>query len=161
MAKKDRGLVIRIEGDEAVMKKINKIAGRAKARKPLHKLWGAFVLKWTIKNFEQEGKLTGSKWKPLSPITIQKRRRGTRPGRDKILQDTGTLRKSFVFDADTRRAKIGSPTSYAPPHQFGARFGGLRIPKRPMLPPEFKLIKKNIEGIGLDYVMGRPIRPRI
>ncbi len=156
----EKGLTVDIEGQEKALEKLNKLTKKVTNLVPLHKLWSASVFKWVIQNFEKEGKLAqkGRKWKKLSPITIAARRKGKSPNRGiQILQDTGTLRKSFAFNAPVRvtladrlKSQVGTATKYAKKHQFGIK--AKRLPKRPMLPEKYSLIDRRIEKITLDFL---------
>jgi len=87
-------------------------------------------------------------WKPLSPVTIARRRKGKGKGRPKILANMGTLQQSFVYAFSQRRVEWGTEVVYAPTHQFGARKGQYGktkrgapipwgdVPKRMLLPFE-------------------------
>ena len=68
----------------------------------------------------------GDPWTPLSASTLARRRGGIA----RILQDTGTLRRSFVSKATPNLVRIGTPIIYAPPHQEGEK----NLPERPMIP---------------------------
>jgi phage virion morphogenesis protein len=182
------GLVFKVEGEKDVLNKLGKMSKRIINRKALHLLWGKFLTRWVQKNFETEGQLTGKKWKKLSAQTLLQRRRGS----SKILNDTGThLKNTFSAQADNRKVQVGTPTEFAPIHQFGltikahtikpkkgkalrfplvgggfvftkkANIPAIKMPARPMLPPEFKLISKDILTIAEQYVNGQPIKPKI
>jgi phage gpG-like protein len=169
---REGGLTISFEGEEKLLKNLQKLTKKIVNPTPLHKLWGLSVERWVKKNFEQEGKLISpSGWIPLSPVTIKLRRKGKgkafkqraggRP--DQILSDTGRLKASFSSTPTKREVtifspKAGSSVTYAKIHQFGGfvvfQKGGkkAKIPARPMLPTEFKMIKKDIETIAINYI---------
>lgn len=103
------------------------------------KLIGLDILAWVADNFQSEGRAPGGPggWRPLSAVTIQRRRRGPGSRGDKILQDTGRLKQSFIagrtgniFAPGPGRISVGTTISYAPDHEFGKG----RIPQRKMLP---------------------------
>jgi len=105
------------------------------------------------RNFAAEGRPT--KWAPLSPATIARRRQGRGRLGIKILQDTGRLREStigrgagaadHVYDLSPRSLVIGTRLIYAATHQFGRR--DWKIPARP-----FVLVQPEDEqAIGLAF----------
>ena len=89
-----------------------------------------FLDQWVQKNFRSEGGNVGG-WLPLK----RRRNRGRDSGgrftaNDKILQDTGRLRLSFLPFATPKDAGIGSQLPYSILHEKGLGF----LPERRMLP---------------------------
>jgi len=85
----------------------------------------------------------GEPWKPLSDVTLQRRRQGAGEGSARILQDTGILKNSMTHNADHKSVEVGTAVEYAPTHQFGATKGQYAtgvpwgdIPARPFIPEE-------------------------
>jgi len=85
----------------------------------------------------------GQPWKPLSDVTLQRRRQGSGSGSSQILQDSGILKNSFTHHADRHSVAVGTAVEYAPTHQFGATKGQYAhgvpwgdIPARPFMPEE-------------------------
>jgi len=165
----EKAITVDLKGSKSLTKKITKLEKRVKNKKTLHELFGVGVYRWVIRNFEGEGKLAepGRGWTPLSPATILARRRGpNRSRRDAILQDSGKLRASFQSEitgsgglkrksrASNTSVVVGTATVYAPTHQFGRG----NIPKRPMLPPQYSLIKKLILDIGILYINNEKVK---
>ena len=72
----------------------------------------------------------GSRWKPLAPSTEHARREGPRQGRsNKILQDTGTLRRSIAVDKGAGSVAVGTPLDYGLYQHFGTKPYTI-VPKR-------------------------------
>lgn len=94
--------------------------------------------------FEEEASPNGKAWKPLSDATlnIRRTRKTGKTTSNKILKDSGTLRRSVVANAGKRSASVGvgGPASkYAHIQQMGNpnnRLNGKRapIPAREFLP---------------------------
>ena len=59
------------------------------------------------------------KWKPLSKVTISRRRKGS----SKPLNDTGKTKGSFASKYTKKYAVVGSNYKIVPTHQFGAKKG--------------------------------------
>lgn len=104
------------------------------------KVAGLDVLAFVADNFQTEGRAGGGAgWKPLAPSTIARRRKGGRVGvGDRILQDTGHLKQSFIPGQSEnifrqfggKGIDVGTTVRYAPTHEFGSG----RVPQRKMLP---------------------------
>jgi len=72
----------------------------------------------------------GKPWVPLSPVTIEARRKGKRKGgRIRILRDTGMLYRSVSAFATWDYVEVGARERYGRKHQFGGR----RLPARPFV----------------------------
>lgn len=120
------------------------------------KVAGMDVLAFVADNFQTEGRAGGGPgWKPLAPSTIARRRKGGRAGvRDRILQDTGRLKQSFIPGRPDnvfrqfggKGIDVGTTLRYAPTHEFGRG----RVPQRKMLPTREQaqdIAAKSIEAI--------------
>ena len=116
-------------------------------------------IKWIDGNFKAEG--IEKKWRPLSPVTIARRRKGPNASiSDKILQDTGKLKGSFntgkpgnVFKLTNKEVTVGSNVQYAATHEHGRG----KVPQRKILPTNAtarKHAKKTLEGIVRDLARG-------
>jgi phage gpG-like protein len=165
---------IKVKGADEIERKFNKLARKVKNRVPLYKRIGVNLLNEISHTFRTETH-EGKRWKPLKMSTMLARRRGPRAGKaitiarrkertvaqPKILQDTGTLRRSFVMDVSRRYVKVhvdpkkrtfkegkfvGSPMEYAPFHEFGEG-----VPKRPMLPSKKRALEIAVK-IADDYI---------
>lgn len=97
--------------------------------------------------FQAEGAHLTGKWKALAPATIRQRvAQGY--GAGPILQRTGKLKKSFKVKKLTKEELHygSSGVIYFPIHQKGGvTFEGWKIPKRPMLAVNSKLVKPLME----------------
>jgi phage gpG-like protein len=90
------------------------------------KLWdavGQALRAETLRCFTEERAPDGTPWAPLSPATIAMRR-GGRKGKAsssnvKILQDTGILRGSIMYQSGPGWCSCGTAVRYANKHQFG------------------------------------------
>ena len=118
---------------------------KLKRRKDTNAKCTAFLERWIQDNFKTQGqKATGSGWKPLSPVTIEMRRKGKGTASAKILEDTGMLKnrwKRFYTDQD---AYIESGVNYGWKHEEGDpnnRFMGrpAPIPQRKILPKKAQI----------------------
>jgi len=96
------------------------------------------------------------KWKSLSEWTLRARRKGKGSGTARILQDTGTMRRSVKFRGTSSDAEVYTGIEYAATHQYGrtARIGkrSITIPKRPFLWLSDKA-RKAIGDISLNYII--------
>lgn len=88
----------------------------------------------------------GAPWRPLSALTLSRRRQGAGPGSAQPLRDTGALYNSFSYRADADSVTVGTNLPYAKTHQFGATQGAYgktkrngpmpwgNVPARPFMP---------------------------
>ncbi len=93
--------------------------------------------------FREEKSPDGINWAALDPKTIKQRRNGS----SKILNDTGTLRKSFAHIATNSFVEVTTDPMYAPFHQFGTSKG---LPARPFFPTE--ILPQNWETEILEII---------
>ena len=129
-----------IIGDKLLQRKFSGLARRIKNRQPMFKRIGVKLLQAVDQNFQDEGH-EGTPWKLLSAATLRGRRQGTGTGGAKILQDTGTLKRSYVMDATNSLVRVGTPIIYSIVHEEGVG----NVPQRKMLP------SKNLAlGISVD-----------
>lgn len=126
---------IRAKGLSTLQRKLNRMARGMANRRPMFTRIGIQIMNEISNTFESESH-EGTPWRQLSPVTIEMRRRGGRVGPPKILQDTGKLRREFVPRVTNVDVKIGTPTSYAPKHEFGEG-----VPRRQMLPSRERGLK--------------------
>ena len=115
-------------GTKVLQAKFKRLARKTSNRRTLFNRIGVKVLNEIDATFKEETH-EGEPWTPLKASTIASRRGS---GLARILQDTGTLKRSFVMGATSNLVRIGTPIIYAPPHQEGEG----NIPKRPMIPSE-------------------------
>lgn len=142
-----KSLVFDIVGVAAFQKTMAKKRDRLQQRKKVNAAALAVVDRWIQKNFEEEGKQAVPEgWKPLHPLTIKARRKGTNKGRVgqvRILQDMGHLKGRWKHLITEKEAKIQSGVSYGLVHHKGSR--KKNIPRRPIIPTQKQaapLIKK-------------------
>lgn len=132
--------MITTKGEKFLKAKFKKLAKQIKSNKtPMFKRIGIEVLNEVSKNFQTESN-DGKRWQGLSSDTKKQRREGPGSGNPRILQNTGTLRRSFVFDANNNRVKVGTSIEYAPLHEFGNG-----VPQRKMLPTNKRALEISIE----------------
>ena len=104
--------------------------------KPFWRSVGEYLRKRTVRNFERERSPDGVKWKAWTQkykARMEKKGKGS----NKILSDTGALRRSVEYYAFRDRVFVGSNLSYARRHQLGdvGWKKGVRggMPQRPFL----------------------------
>lgn len=116
------GIRIQLKGLQETVAKLNVLAQMGAdaggSKTELHRRYGIQAMKWIDENFKTEGGLLeDGKWEELSDNTVAARRKGSRL----ILQDTGTLRPSFGYQATSTEVRIGSPSKLALFHNEGTR----------------------------------------
>lgn len=127
-------------GTKALQSKFKRLANRTSNKLALFNRIGVKVLNEIDKTFKEETH-EGEPWAPLQSSTIARRRGG---GLARILQDTGTLKRSWVMDATPNLVRIGTPIIYAPPHQEGEG----SLPERPMIPSEKRGLEIAVKTAG-------------
>lgn len=112
-------------------RRFDAINRKMKNKKQAH--WKASIIleQWVLRNFATEGGNVGN-WPPFA--AGGRYINGILDTTAKLLQDTGTLKRSFVPFHSNRNAGIGSYIVYSKPHNEG--FG--RLPARRMLPDKSK-----------------------
>jgi phage virion morphogenesis protein len=84
-------------------------------KKPLAEV-GAFMERQTKRRFETETSPSGSKWRPLRPSTLARKKPGL-----KILTDSGILKAGIQFIPPTdTEVRVVANAEYAIYHQLGA-----------------------------------------
>ncbi len=111
-----------IFNSDLVSKKINKIKTNLSDTFSLMKKISIIMKSSVMKNFQEQG-TDKEKWKPLSSMTLERRRKGKGKGSAKILMDTGFLRNSIFPTVFKNKAILGTNVPYASTHQFGAKKG--------------------------------------
>jgi len=103
------------------------------------------------KNFDTEGARLGRRWKRW---TDRYKRRQTKRGRSKILQDSGQLKNEISTKATSNYAVVGSKKVYAPAHQLGIKMKHFKMPRRRFLAFNSKDIDLIEERVGNALVKG-------
>lgn len=113
----------------------------------MHALGGHFVFS-TQRNFETETAPDGSKWRPLSPRTAEKRigkgRNARKRGYSHILRVTARLYQSIAYRVLPDGVEWGSNLVYARIHQLGGTID--------MAPRQATVTMKNIRRRGNRFV---------
>ena len=105
-----------------IKKLTEKVQQRKNSLLDLSTFWdsvGMYMVKRTMRHFQQEQSPDGVKWKPLSTARIRQRNKRHKGGRMKILTDTGELRRSIAYKAYKSSVIFGSVLKYAAIQQFG------------------------------------------
>ena len=135
-----------ITGLRKLQRVMERRSKRLRQRRTVNARAIAITDRWIQKNFREEGKLAGdgTPWAPLKAATLGRRRKGLKQSSDKILQDTGTLRKRWKSLWTAVSAKIQSGVNYGWFHQHGTR----KMPQRKILPTQKQLgpLLKKIYG---------------
>ena len=139
---------IKIDGADAVKKRLGEIASRMSNPRPILKAIGDRVAEQTKRRFESGGPApSGDPWAALKPATMKRKKR------DKILTESGQLKNSIRYQMiSNNTVEIGTNKIYAAVHQFG--FKKKNISARPFLGLSEK-DGNEIVGIINDYIMGR------
>lgn len=136
---------MKIVGADRLRKKMDRAKKKLIHRKKLNARAVVTVDKWIQRNFQQEGKLTGQKWKALSASTLLARR-NKKAGSIKILQDTGEMRKSWKHQWNDKVARIMNMKPYSIKHQKG-----IDVPIRRIIPSESEIMP-DLRKIFQNYV---------
>ncbi|MBR1436950.1 MAG: phage virion morphogenesis protein [Synergistaceae bacterium] len=119
---------IKVEGIKQLQQKLKVTVNKFLNMRQFWSSVGSYVQRQTIRErFNKEQSPDGQKWKPLAPSTIQHRKKRHKKGNMKILQDTGELRRSVTYEADSSFVKVGSKLKYARIHQFGGTVNVNRV----------------------------------
>ena len=101
---------------------------------------GQLLVNKVKQNFTDQG-VMGKPWKPLSPVTLERRRhRKINPSRSTmILVDTGMLRDSISYSISGNTISVRPTVSYGKYHELG-----IGVPRRPFMPiSKTDLVGKN------------------
>lgn len=162
---------IKVEGIEAVEKKLEEVKFLFGNIKPVLSLIGNLIQNKASQAFESEKSASGEKWKPNSLRTIHAsygRRTHSKKGKPmkgflkhasskKILQNTGHLATSITYTVNEESVVIGTNKEYAAIHQFGGKTGRgkkVNIYARPFLPLEGKSLEKGTTKEVLGMIRG-------
>jgi phage virion morphogenesis protein len=118
---------------------LDAMGARLHDMRPAFKIAGQIARGSINRNFMEGGR--PSKWAPLKPATIR-RRRGF--GNPQVLRDTGVLMTSIgaendaygIYELAPSSLTLGTNVPYAAPHQFGATSGRSHtvvVPARPFM----------------------------
>lgn len=132
---------------------INRLASRVSNMTPAFKAIGQHLLRTIDQRFDAEVSPAGDKWADISEYT--KRKKLGTFGQDKILTETGRLRRSITYLADRERLQVGTNVSYGKKHQLGAWGGSINrissLPARPFLGLSAQE-EQDITRITLDWM---------
>ena len=97
----------------------------------MEKIGNRLLSNWRL-NWKKEKDPYEKPWKPLSDLTIARRKKGKQNlnKRAQILRDSGRLFGSYNVEAFGDRVEIGTNVLYARTHQFGAKKGKFGTTKR-------------------------------
>ena len=121
---------------------LNQLSQRVTNMQPAMEAIGKEIVGFVDLSFADAQDPYGNPWAALSPVTVEKRRKGPRPGvADRVMNDTGALKGSITKNASRFEVTVGTNEIYAPTHQFGATQGQYAphvpwgdVPARPFLP---------------------------
>lgn len=100
---------------DQVAARLRQAAKRVSNMRPVFQDIGAYIERDTDQRFVREQAPDGTPWRDLSPNTWASKRNR------KKLNETGQLRDSLAYSADSREAIIGFADKKARWHQFGTR----------------------------------------
>lgn len=128
------------------------LRARASNLAPMFRGIGADVVAEAQLGFRESRDPYGLPWRPLSPRTVARRRKGS----SKPLLDTGRLRNSITYRLlGSTGVEIGSNTAYAAIHQFGGRAGRGRkvgIPARTFIATRERGLPRSYDEIIRDQL---------
>ena len=129
------GTTLLIEyNDRELQEMLREMSGHVLDMKPIMRNFGQYMILQTEERFEREETPEGTRWLPLSQVTIEMKNRGG--DIDKILHAQGNLLHSIVPRALKDGVKISTKREYAAIHQFGGQAGRgrkVKIPQRKFL----------------------------
>lgn len=120
--------------DHELQEMLREMSDHVLDMKPIMRNFGQYMILQTEERFEREETPEGTRWLPLSQVTIEMKNRAG--DIDKILQAQGNLLLSIVPRALKDGVKISTNRAYAAIHQFGGNAGRahkVRIPQRKFL----------------------------
>jgi len=119
---------IKITGDKELMASLRRLTNDMKDFKPELQTVGDFLKDYYGSLlFKTEGAILGSRWVNLKPYYEFKKRKAW--GGKGILERTGTLKRSYEYDAEPLVLTVANTTDYAKYHHFG----GPIIPQRKLI----------------------------
>ncbi len=112
-----RGFSIEMLGNRKVVQRLSAGAKGLADTTTLHRRIGIKILQLVQFAFRRQKSPEGKAWKKLAKTTIFARKKRSKA----ILQDTGGLRKSYVFSANRVQARVGSKSKLSIIHQEGTK----------------------------------------
>lgn len=158
------GVKVSVDDSEA-LNLIRVIQSRAmNASIPLRK--AALVMHKDVMNrFETESDEKGTPWRPiaLTKQTMKRRKMLNKSGTKvlksrtivKILQDTGTLKRSIKASSNNQTATVSTDVIYAAIHNFGGKTGrnkSVNMPARPFMRDLSQSAKDTIVNMLFNYL---------
>lgn len=142
-------ILVKTVGFSLLQRSIDKRMQKLRHRERVNQRAAVAVDRWIQENFKSQGKLAmgGGGWRPLSAVTLARRRRGTARFAARILVDTGTLKSRWKHIWTASLAKVRSGVDYARHHHFG-EYG---LPVRRILPLD-RQIWPTLEKLYSDYI---------
>jgi len=132
---------VKLTGAKRTQRRMTKVARKFKDFESANLAAAIALRRWIDLNFKAEGarhENSFGPWKPLHPVTIEKRRQGKGSGTAKILQDTGALRSRWEVRANRSFGEVESRQDYSRIHENGgiAMIDGrtVKVPRRKILP---------------------------
>lgn len=114
------GASVKIEVDDKQLNAgLNALAARAGDLSEAFRDIGAFLERSHDERFKKGISPSGLQWKELSPTTRARKKKN----KDKILQETGTLRDSLHYFISANMLEFGTNDIRGATHQFGAEMG--------------------------------------
>lgn len=108
-------------GVKSVVRSIRRTRNAVKTMTSFMKVIGGFIIESVNRNFKAGGR---PPWAELTEATIARRRRGPRPGKPRILRDSGVLMASIgrpnkkgFYELKPLSVAVGTNVPYAKYHQ--------------------------------------------
>lgn len=117
---------VQVWGMDRLQKAVRGMLTRGRDPRDIFELIAERMRSMQHKHFETEEDVSGRAWEPLSPATVEARRKGPGTGEPRILRDTGVMKASISKKAGVAEAIAGTNDPKAPFHQYGTG----RIPRR-------------------------------
>lgn len=120
--------MIQVDYNDAEARKLlNELRDRMGNIEPVMDAVGQVYLSGVLQRFVDQKAPDGTPWKPLSPVTLDRRRKKGRGAQ--ILRDTGRLMNSLSYKTSGNTVTVFTNVKYAGTHQYGFK----KIPARPFL----------------------------
>lgn len=115
--------------DKEIKEMLRKHKEKSQNLKPVMQEISIRMKSETLKRFEEEKDPNGNPWKKLSTNTLANKERLKKLNSNKILNDTGRLKKSIKSDFSGTTSSVYTNLAYATTHQYGANIS-IRPKKR-------------------------------